>query len=767
MKNNNKKIYASVIIDVAAKEIDRPFEYLIPPDIAGGLAVGSVVVVPFARTTRLGYVVAMTDTPVMERHLEITGLVDEPPVFSSTMGDLAIWTADKYICSISDVIRLMLPPGRGRRLRREQVDGKWTYTLSQPQVNVKTEEHVRLIIPKDEVDEISAGLTGAPKQRRALMALKDGEMPAHRLYSYLGISRASLKSLEAKGLIEFFRSSTFREPDFTYPEELPLDLKLTNDQTKALTAINEGARRGKGVFLLQGVTGSGKTEVYLRAIEETLKAGRGSITLVPEIALTPQTVGRWRTRFGDHVAVLHSGLGLGERFDQWRRIRTGEYRIVVGARSAVWAPVRDLGLIVIDEEQENSYKQDRTPRYHARDVAVERARLEDAAVVLGSATPSIESRYKADKKDYTLLVLPKRIAERPMPAVEIIDMRSAERAGQSGYMSAALLSELTETIKRKEKAILFLNRRGFANFVICRDCGHVIYCTRCNVSLTYHRATKTLVCHHCGHEEPAPSVCPECGSHGVGFFGAGTERIEDELKELFPDIPVTRMDSDTTAGKDSHRRRLLAFKEGAGGILLGTQMIAKGLDFPDVTLVGVVNADTALNLPDFRAGERTFQLMMQVGGRAGRGSMPGKVLVQTYNPDNYAVRALVAGEYDAFYETEVTLRDALGYPPFCELINIGLSGSEEIRVEETAERIAAELREAAESGAITGINDILGPAPAPISRLKNRWRWHIVLKTDGSTGPRDYLREHLRLPSTKRKKEAVTVIFDVDPVSLL
>ncbi|MFA5867751.1 MAG: primosomal protein N' [Actinomycetota bacterium] len=767
MKNNIKRLYASVIVDVPAKEIDRPFEYSVPSDMADTIAVGSVAVVPFARTTRLGYVVGLTDRPVMERHLEIEGLVEELPVFSEAMGKLAIWAADKYICSISDVIRLMLPPGRGRRLSRQQVEGKWTYTISQPQVNVKTEEHVRLIVTKEEAGEAAAGLSGAPKQRRALTALKDGEMPAHRIYSYLGISRPSLKSLEAKGLVEFFRSSTYREPDFTYPEELPLDLKLTKDQSLALEAINEGARQGQGVFLLQGVTGSGKTEVYLRAIEKMLKAGRGSITLVPEIALTPQTVGRWRTRFGDHVAVLHSGLGLGERYDQWRRIKTGEYMIVVGARSAVWAPVKNLGLVVVDEEQENSYKQDRTPRYHARDVAIERARLEGAAVVLGSATPSIESRYRADKKDYSLLILPKRIAERPMPEVEIIDMKTAQRAGQSGYLSETLLSELTKTIERKEKAILFLNRRGFANFVICRDCGHVIYCTRCNVSLTYHRATKTLVCHHCGHEEPAPSVCPDCGSRGVGFFGAGTERIDDELKELFPETPVTRMDSDTTVGKDSHRRRLLAFKEGAGGILLGTQMIAKGLDFPDVTLVGVVNADTALNLPDFRAGERTFQLMMQVGGRAGRGSRPGRVLVQTYNPENYAVKALVAGDYDAFYETEVTLRDALDYPPFSELINIGLSGAAETAVEETAERIAADLREAAEANAVTGIREILGPAPAPISRLKNRWRWHIVLKTDGTSGPRDYLREHLRLPSTKNKKDAVTVIFDVDPVSLL
>jgi primosomal protein N' (replication factor Y) len=767
MKHFDYPLYASVIIDIPVKEIDRPFEYEVPESLKGKISVGSIVMAPFGRTPRLGYVAELVNIPTMDHHAVIEALIDEPPVFDEAMGHLAIWAADKYICSVADVVRLMVPPGRGRRITKRVEDDTPVYSISQPQVNIKTEEYIRLVIPPDEAETLAIDLSAAPKQRKALLTLIEGEAPVHRIVSYLGVSRASLKSLAGKGLVEFFRAPTYREPEFHYPEELPLDLKLTNYQKSALDAIAKDKRDGHSVFLLQGVTGSGKTEVYLRATEEALKNGKGSITLVPEIALTPQTVSRWRTRFGDKVAVLHSGLGLGERFDQWRRIRTGEFQIVVGARSAIWAPVRDLGLVVVDEEQENSYKQDRTPRYHARDIAIERARLAGATVILGSATPSIESRYLADKGEYKRLVLPKRIEERPMPEVEIIDMRSAERAGMSGYLSKALVEELTDTIARGDKAILFLNRRGFANFVICRDCGYVVYCDRCNVSLTYHSATRTMVCHHCGREQPALTVCPECGGTNVGFFGAGTERIEGEIKELFADVPITRMDSDTTTGKDSHRKKLVAFKEGQGGILLGTQMIAKGLDFPDVTLVGIVNADTALNLPDFRAGERTFQLMMQVGGRAGRGTRPGRVLVQTYNPENYAVRALVKGDFDSFYEQEITLREALDYPPFSELINIGLSGGGELRVEETAEKIAETLRAAADSGELAGVKEILGPAPAPISRVKNRWRWHIVLKTDGSDAPRHFLRDRLRVPSTKNKKDAVAVIFDVDPVSLL
>ncbi len=761
--------YASVIIDISAKGIDRPFEYEIPDALAGRAKVGSTVVIPFGKTSRLGYVIDVLAEPSRSKHQTITAVLDEPLAFDETMAELAIWTAEKYVCSVSDVLRLMLPPGRSRRLRQENPtsDGAPRYSISQPQVNTKKERYAKLMVSADAARQAALELSRAPRQAAALRALADdGPLPAHRIAAFAGASSATLRALAGKGLVALYMEDTYREPDFTYPEELPLDLQLTAEQRQALTSITE-SNTSTSPFLLQGVTGSGKTEVYLRAIEQVLERGQTAIALVPEIALTPQTVSRFRTRFGERVAVLHSGLGLGERYDQWRRIQDGSYSVVVGARSAVWAPVDNLGLIVIDEEHEPSYKQDRTPRYHARDVAIKRAELSGAGVILGSATPSVESRYRADKKDYHLVRLTKRIEDRPMPAVEIVDMKSAERVGESGFFSTRLLDQLSETIRRGDKAILFLNRRGFANFIICRDCGHVINCVRCNVSLTYHSRERTLLCHHCGFTEPAPSLCPECGGRSIGFFGAGTERVESELKELFPETPVTRMDSDTTTAKDAHRTKLGSFRAQAGGILLGTQMIAKGLDFPDVTFVGIINADTALNLPDFRAGERTFQLMMQVGGRAGRGTSPGSVIVQTYNPDNYAIQALLTGDYDTFYEHEVTLRDALDYPPFSELINIGVSASDEDAAVSLVNRAAEMVRDKMEAGLLPGVKELLGPAPAPLSRLKNRYRWHLLLKTDGDAATKRFLRDAYSGLVPREVRDAPALTYDVDPMSLL
>jgi primosomal protein N' (replication factor Y) len=734
------------------------------------IQIGSTVVIPFGKTERLGYVIALPAKPEHENHSDIIAVVDEPPAFDATIAELAAWTSERYVSSLSAALRLALPPGRGRRLKRDGVDaaGNPRYVLTKPLVNVKTEGYARLLVPKDQALAASDKAARAPKQAYALRALVDGPLPLHRLASEGGVKAAALKPLVERGLVGIYREDTFREPDFTYPEELALDFILTPDQKVALDKITEPDAQGESpVFLLHGVTGSGKTEVYLRAIAATMAAGKSAIILVPEIALTPQTVSRFRSRFGDKVAVLHSGLGLGERFDQWQRIRRGDCKVVVGARSAIWAPVSDLGLIVVDEEHETSYKQDNDPRYSARAVAIYRAKISGARVVLGSATPSIESRYSADKDDFTLIKMPSRIADRPMPAVEIIDMREEPRHKGSSNFSERLVEGLRETLDQGDKAIVFLNRRGFANFLICRDCGAVINCKRCNVSLTYHISGRYLLCHHCGYRSNAPKECPECGSAGIGYFGSGTERVEAELKELFPDSPITRMDSDTTGAKDAHRRHLAEFKTREGGILLGTQMIAKGLDFPDVTAVGIINADTALNLPDFRAGERTFQLMTQVSGRAGRGDKPGTVYIQTYNPENYAIQALAVGDYDRFYENEAALREALDYPPFCELINVIMTAGSEEAVRREADDIAASLQEAGESGALTGVREILGPAPAPLSKIKNKYRMHIVMKTDGSPAPRAFLRE---LSGHKRNRQTVSgasLTIDVDPVSLL
>ncbi|MFZ3062403.1 MAG: primosomal protein N' [Actinomycetota bacterium] len=822
--------YAQVIMDIPILKIDRPFEYLIPSHLTSKIKIGSITLSTFGKSHQLGYVVDITSQPAVASHIEIEDVLEEKPVFSPEMVKLSRFVADYYLSTMGEVLRLALPPGRGRRLthvislngkieemlkeipdslepqRRilrsiagyggkaslselqhyfkgrtlyallRQLESKnlivRKYQISKPQVEVKVELYARLKVSKDKAREAIPTLTRAKRQQRILEVLMEGEISIHKLLSYTGASHSSLKSLATRGLAEVFEETAFREPDFYYPEELPLSFRLTGEQRQAVEEIKESIDKGKSeVFLLQGVTGSGKTEVYLQIMEYVLKKGKTAIMLVPEIALTPQTVNRVRLRFGNNVAVLHSGLGTGERYDQWRRIKEGQYRVVVGARSALFAPLDNLGVIVIDEEQENTYKQDRNPRYHARQAAIKRAELNGACVILGSATPSIESKFLTEKGRYEQLYLRKRIEERPLPSVDIVDMREERKRGNRGIFSWDLQREMRKALKAQQKVILFLNRRGFSSFIICKDCGLVIKCLRCSVSLTYHSDEKLLKCHHCDHTEPAPTVCPRCGGHDIGYYGVGTQRVESEIKTLFPEIMVTRMDTDTTVRRDAHRKKLLEFKQQKTGVLLGTQMIAKGLDFPDVTLVGIISADTALHLPDFRAAERTFQLLMQVSGRAGRGPQPGRVVVQTYNPENYAIQAFLKGDYDLFYSQEVTLRDVLSYPPFSELINIMISSISAGRTEEEAVRIAEYLIKSRDMGDLKGLIDILGPAPAPLSRIKNRYRWHIVLKVGDLTLVKSFIKNNLERilphPRSARDSNDVTVSIDVDPVSLL
>jgi primosomal protein N' (replication factor Y) len=517
------------------------------------------------------------------------------------------------------------------------------------------------------------------------------------------------------------------------------------------------------VFLLQGVTGSGKTEIYIRLIKKLLKAGKTAMVLVPEIALTPQTAHRFRNAFGDSVAVLHSGMRLGERFDQWRRIRAGQYRVVVGARSALFAPLSDLGMIVVDEEHESSYKQNRNPRYHAVDVAIKRAEVEGCPVILGSATPAIESCHKARSGRFGHILLTKRVENRKLPSIEIVDMKEEFKQGNRGIFSLALQEEMHKCLTMEDKFILFINRRGYASFLLCRDCGYVPKCNRCAVSFTYHRDRMRLVCHHCNCNTAVPTNCPECGSRRIGDFGIGTQKVESELDKLIPGLNIIRMDADTTKGRDSHRKKLIEFYHQKRSVLLGTQMIAKGLDFPEVTLVGIINGDTALNLPDFRAAERTFQLLMQVSGRAGRGSKPGKVVLQTYFPESYALSAVSVGDYDGFFEQEIDLRRELLYPPFCQLINIVISGSNSNRVEAVAQEIIGLISD----GNQNEITEVLGPAPAPLSKIKGHHRWHIILKVSDSEPACRFLQERLRSLNGSKLGRGVNLTVDVDPVWML
>ncbi len=549
-------------------------------------------------------------------------------------------------------------------------------------------------------------------------------------------------------------------------EAVPSDNKekkllLTAEQRRALSLIKKSIiASSPEIFLLHGITASGKTEVYLQAIACVLREGRSSIVLVPEISLTPQTVERFKSRFGERIALMHSRLLASQRMRQWQRIKSGEARIVIGARSAVFAPVANLGLIVVDEEHETTYKQqDTSPRYHARDVAILRAKLAKATVVLGSATPSLESFYQAKKKIIKLLSLPERVTKRDLPQVNIIDMRReiAARKRRINIFSRVLETKLREVIRRKEQAILFLNRRGFSTFINCLKCGYVAKCKRCNVSLTYHYATKRLICHYCNYSAQPPQICPQCNSSYLRYFGLGTEKVESELHRLFPQARIGRMDTDATAKQDAHAQILNDFKEGKIDILVGTQMVAKGLDFPRVSLVGVVSADTALNLPDFRSGERTFNLLTQVGGRAGRGEAEGQVIIQTYVPEHYAIAASKICDYRQFYQQEIASRKELNLPPFAHLVNLTLRSRSQQKVQEAAQSLSIILKKKKSGRGI----QVLGPAPAAVARIRGSFRWNILLKGKTVAQLAGLLRKVLK---DFKRYQGIPLSVDVDPL---
>jgi primosomal protein N' (replication factor Y) len=549
-------------------------------------------------------------------------------------------------------------------------------------------------------------------------------------------------------------------------------LQSTGEQETAISLIKRKLReRQFGAILLKGVTGSGKTEVYLQAISEVITLGLKAIVLVPEISLTPQTIERFKSRF-DRVAVLHSSLTDRQRSDQWWDIKNGNADVVIGARSAVFAPLENVGLIVIDEEHENTFKQDTSPRYNARDVSMIRAELESALVVLGSATPSLESFYNASIGKYEYVTLKNRVGNKPLPRVEVIDMRHEKYRGKNlYYISNYLELCMKQCLSKKEQVLLFLNRRGFSPFISCRRCGFVLKCKRCDISLTYHKKKDAVICHYCFSDEPVPGECPECCSPGISFLGVGTERMEEDIRARFPRHKLLRMDSDTMRGRDSHEKALNAFRRGDIDILLGTQMIAKGLDFPNVTLVGVLSADTIVNMPDFRAGERTFQLLCQVAGRTGRGPKGGQVIVQTYNPEHYSIKCAALHDYDGFAKKELEYRKQLYYPPYERLARIVLRGKNDLDVKKKSIDIAEKLRGAIRLTAGVAQSDrhkdkveVLGPAPAPIARVKDNFRWHLIVKADNSENLSTILKN---IESENRNSKKVQIMIDVDPYALL
>jgi len=740
--------FAEVIVDINARRTDRVFHYAVPPDFKE-ITVGSRVQVPFGGRRLAGYVVGFgfPEDPVQIK--EIAGVLDAEPVFTQELLDLARWMAESYLCSTAEALQRILSA----------------------RLQVKASREVKLLrpaLPEAELERVLSLMGRSPKKAAVIRkAMTCPGLTRKELAAAAEASPETVDALVEKGLLEVSVKALPR-PQGQPVERTPGSggLRLNPDQEAAVKQISNALSQGKfGAFLLHGVTGSGKTEVYLQAIAAALETGRQAVTLVPEIALTPQMIELFRERFGGQVAVLHSALSGGERYDAWRRVKEGEAPVVLGTRSAVFAPLPRPGLFVIDEEHESSYKQDDHLRYHAREVALKRAQLSGAVVVLGSATPSLESQLRASTGGpYQLLKLSHRIEERPLPPVRIVDLRMDLKEGNRGIFSRSLAAAINSRLDRGEQAILFLNRRGYTTFVVCRECGLVLKCPRCDISLTYHLDGR-LRCHYCNHIADLPELCPRCNSRYIRHFGVGTQKVEEEARNLFPRARIVRMDSDSTTRKGSHERIINTFRDGQADVLIGTQMIAKGLDLPGVTLVGVINADTTLHMPDFRAAERTFQLLTQVAGRAGRGGLPGEVLVQTYSPDHYSITAAATHDCEQFYRSEMPLRRSLGYPPFSHLARLLLTHEDEEEVKKGA-GLAKEILEQAVCGLDAQI-DILGPAPAPLSRIKGRFRWQLVLKGPRRNPLKEVIKAGLSSLETIRPAFKPAVNVDINPQGML
>ena len=705
-------MYAQVIVDIASESVDRVFTYRVPEGM--NIVRGMRVSVPFGPRSAEGYVLGLSDTAQLDesRIKAIRQPLEDYPALLPPLIDLAQEIARDTHCPLAEALRLMLPAQmRGGR------------------VKIKTETAARLLIAGDDLQAALTGCKNARKRRLLLEMLSDGQPHAvAELRQLVKDARTGLNDLCQRGYAELIEHEILRSP---YPDTLTPtpDPALTDEQQEALSELLPAVDCGQGAFLLHGVTGSGKSEVFIRAVRRCLQRGRGAIVLVPEIVLTPQMVTWFRARFGDVAAVLHSRLSAGERFDEWRRIRLGRARVVIGARSAVFAPVERLGLIVVDEEHEQSYQSEHFPQYDAREIAISRCKREGAALVLASATPSILTFARMERGDYTLLEMPHRVHNRPLPEVTLADMRKELRLGNKGIFSQALMQRMDDCIRAGRQMMLFINRRGYAQFVNCRACGEAIRCSQCDVTMTYHETDHRLHCHWCGASIPMPDKCPSCGSLYIRACGIGTQRVEMEVKKRYPSVGVIRMDVDTTATKDAHAQLLSRFRAREAQVLIGTQMIAKGLDFPEVTLVGAVLADTSLNMPDYRAPERTFQLLTQVAGRAGRADLPGQVVIQTYMPEHYAIRAAAAQDYRAFYRMEFDRRKRDLYPPFTMMARLLC----------TAEN--AEIAQAVSCELLDKLNDFLQKNPvlrrrilfmrqddAPLKYLRGRHRAQVLIK---------------------------------------
>ncbi len=741
-----KPSFVRVLIDRA---IHRELDYAVPETLSDRIGVGSRVRVPFRDKSALGTVVVTLEHSDAKGIRPIEALVGEAPAFSEQLLELARWMSAYYCCPIETVMRSLLP----QVIRRAEIGWK-KQLFVQPARSIDNEELEKL-------------RKRAPRQAELLEAIRPLEMPvrAAELLRKTSLDNQTLRALAKRGLIELREEAVERDPHGDEQFLATANLELNSEQALALKPIfaaldSPGNARP---ILLHGVTGSGKTEIYLQAIRAALDRGQSAIVLVPEISLTPQTVERFKGRFAeahDLVAVLHSHLSEGERHDEWHKIHSGRARIVIGARSAVFAPLKKLGLIIVDEEHETTYKQEDAPRYHARDVAVMRAKIEKCAIVLGSATPSLESYHNATTGKYQLATLTQRVDEQKMPLMRIVDLRQERRKGKAAaILSEKLRQAIGDRLEKGEQTILFLNRRGFSTSLLCSNCGKARDCPNCSVALTFHRHIARLSCHLCGHTAAVPKKCPECGKDALIYVGFGTEKVESNVSHLFPRANVRRMDADSMTRKDAYRETLNSFRTGKIDILVGTQMIAKGLHFPNVTLVGIINADLALHLPDFRAGERTFQLLTQVAGRAGRGEQPGEVFVQTYTPFSPSIQFARHHDFAGYFQQELEFRERCDFPPFKHAILITVRSAHEERAKFSAATLGRRLKEA------VGTKFILSePTPAPLEKLQGQFRFHILLRGEAIMRLSRLVRETLeKLPFP----EDVAVTVDVDPYQLL
>ncbi|WP_336749774.1 primosomal protein N' [Bacillus altitudinis] len=800
---------SEVIVDVTTKAIDRPFDYRVPDRFKGLVKAGMRVVVPFGPRKIQGFVTKIKEeTDVQSGNIkDIVDLFDLSPVLTDELLELSHWLTEKTLSYHITALQSMLPAAMKAKYEKEiqvlsaeelpqslkELFGQQEsilYADIPPEQLKPIQKHVQkghlevryhvsqksgkkkvrtlqIAVTKEKLEEKQEQLKKNAVKQKALLAflLQTNETTflAKDLQQQTGASSQTIKALIQEGLLTESYEEIYRDPyrDREFTPSTPLD--LTAEQAEAAKPIHQAVSDDKHeTFLLHGVTGSGKTEIYLQTIDHVLQKGKEAIVLVPEISLTPQMVQRFKERFGSNVAVLHSGLSTGEKYDEWRKIHRKEVKLVVGARSAVFAPFENLGMIIIDEEHESSYKQEEMPRYHAKDVAIERAGRHQCPVVLGSATPSLESYARAKKGVYTLLTLKRRVNQQQLPHVSLIDMREELRNGNRSMFSEELMLRLKEVLERKEQAVLFLNKRGYSSFVMCRDCGYVEQCPHCEISLTYHRFQKRLKCHYCGHEAPVPAECPECHSEHIRYFGTGTQRVEEELTKVLPEARVIRMDVDTTSRKGAHEKLLTSFGNKEADILLGTQMIAKGLDFPDVTLVGVLSADTSLHIPDFRSSEKTFQLLTQVSGRAGRHEKAGSVIIQSYTPSHYSIELTKQHDYEAFYEQEMLHRRHQSYPPFYFLAMVTVSHEEVTKAAHVTDKIVQFLKMNCAPN-----TRILGPAASPIAKIKDRYRYQCVIKYKRENELASLLRKIQDHYQKEMEQKQLMISIDMNPYMMM